>query len=83
MIFEQPIAPPALRNSENALELIQDVDSIIREKVGGIESAKALAVQEAQEKALGWYTMEQEADDIGTEMVYRLGLDPMSFVSTP
>ncbi|HYX32879.1 MAG TPA: M48 family metalloprotease [Oligoflexus sp.] len=80
LIYEQPIAPPALRDKENALELIQDVDKIIKEKVGGIESAKVLVVREAQEKGLGWYTAEQEADDIGTEMVYRVGLDPMSFV---
>ncbi|HYX36110.1 MAG TPA: hypothetical protein VE954_23660 [Oligoflexus sp.] len=53
---------------------------IIKEKLGGIESAKALVVREAQEKGLGWYTTEKEADDIGAEMIYRLGLDPMSFV---
>ncbi|MDQ3231244.1 MAG: M48 family metalloprotease [Pseudobdellovibrionaceae bacterium] len=80
LIYERPIELPALRDNENALELIQDVDMIIKEEVGGIESAKALVVREAQEKGLGWYTVEQEADDIGAEMVYRLGLDPMSFV---
>ncbi|HYX37281.1 MAG TPA: M48 family metalloprotease [Oligoflexus sp.] len=80
LVNNQPIALPALRADENALELILDIDMIIKEKVGRIEIAKALVVQEAQEKGLGWYTTEQEADDMGTEMVYRLGLDPMSFV---
>ncbi|MDQ3230915.1 MAG: hypothetical protein M3Q07_03770, partial [Pseudobdellovibrionaceae bacterium] len=82
MVEDHPIPLPSLAVNASALDLIQAADQGIRQTIGELESAQFQLIQEALDKGLGWYTTEQEADDIGTEMVYRLGLNPMSFVES-
>jgi hypothetical protein len=71
---------PAGDADENGLALIRRAELVIKSKVDAVEAEAAALVNEAMERGLGWYTTEQEADDIATEMIHRLGLNPQTFV---
>jgi hypothetical protein len=71
-----PVSAP----NNSVLDILPVISNLIATKTDALIQTEKEGVQKALESGLGWYTYEQEADDIATEMVHRLRLNPKSFI---
>ncbi len=68
-------------NADDGMKFVSALSIELNNAVTTITRVLQNMVDEGTRSGLGWYTDEQEADEVGTEMVSRLGLNPMSVVS--
>lgn len=64
------------KTAEQKKSGLLDTFSLVRKTAENIEKTSSEIYREAYENRVGWYTAEQEADDIATEFLSYLGIDP-------
>lgn len=69
-------------SNESVLSFIIRASSAMDEATKALNDTRRKLLDEATQSHLGWYTKEQEADDFSTEMLARIGFDPMVSVTS-